>query len=137
MTRREDTPIASLRYLRWVTATLGVAAFLTAIALSSHDPLGLVPAGGAKYSGTIPTPDTNQEALLRQAYRNVEPRLDDKDLVPAARALCRDILGGSTAEYLAESTRVRHMPPRSFKGLTDDQARRVITAVKTNGFCHA
>lgn len=136
MTSSEDGPTALRRTLRWTTAILGLAAIITIAALSTHDPLGLVPQGKGTYTGTVPTPDTSQEATLRQAYRNVAPYLDDDQLVPAARALCRDILGGSTESYLVESTQVRHMSKYA-PAVTDDQAHQIITAVKTNGFCHA
>lgn len=135
MTSSEDAPAALWRNLRWPAAALGLAAVLTVATLSIHDPFGLVPQGKGSYNGTVPTPNTSQEAWLRQAYRNVAPYLDDDQLVPAARALCRDILGGSTESYLIESTQVRHMSKHA-PAVTDDQAHQIITAVKTNGFCH-
>jgi len=136
MDTSEDGPTTLRRTLRWMTAILGLAALITVVVLSTHDPLGLIPRGKGTYTATVPTPDANQEAALRQSYRNINTRLDDADLVPAARALCRDILGGSSEPYLVESTLVRHAS-RYGAPVTDDQAHQIITAVKTNGFCHA
>ncbi|MEV0445481.1 DUF732 domain-containing protein [Streptomyces spectabilis] len=85
--------------------------------------------------GGIPSPDPAQTAALIRALSAVDPGLTAKEdrAVDRARNVCLDIKGGKDAKTVQSNARAR------FEGgtvptLTDDQAARIVTAVKSS-FC--
>ncbi|WP_327304709.1 DUF732 domain-containing protein [Streptomyces sp. NBC_01298] len=83
----------------------------------------------------IPSPDAVQTEALIAALRAVEPGLVAKEdkAVDRARNVCQEIKSGKDAATVQTNAKARFVGG-TVPSLTDDQAARIVTAVKSS-FC--
>ncbi|MFE7315169.1 hypothetical protein ACFU7T_19120 [Streptomyces sp. NPDC057555] len=98
------------------------------------------PTSPAKSSqpAAAPSPDAQQTRTLIGALRAIEPALGDNErwAVTGAKAVCKDIRNGvSAAEVKTGAAGLfTGTMPGTIKSVSDDQARRIVDAVKAS-FC--
>jgi hypothetical protein len=110
---------------------LVIPALFAALALSG---CASAPAASESTLDTVPRPDEAQRAALTKSLGEVAPELSGPRSVAGAVSMCRLIRKGApeTEQATAVSSifRLDHGKP-----LTLEQRDRVLTAIKSNGFC--
>ncbi|UQI46691.1 DUF732 domain-containing protein [Streptomyces sp. HU2014] len=94
------------------------------------------PAEAPKPSSGIPSPDTTQTEQLIRALREIDAGLVAKEdrAVRRARDVCADLKQGKDETTVHSNARNRYQGG-TVPSLTDDQAARIVAAVK-GSFCH-
>ncbi|MER6048170.1 hypothetical protein ABT168_12015 [Streptomyces sp. NPDC001793] len=94
---------------------------------------------GAPMNGPAPSPNAEQTHKLMGALKAVDPALGDNQrwAVTAAKTICADIQAGQADADVRQGAQLRFQgsTPGTLKSVSDDQARRIVDAVKTS-FCH-
>ncbi|MFE7318185.1 hypothetical protein ACFU7T_34580 [Streptomyces sp. NPDC057555] len=85
------------------------------------------------------SPDAQQTRTLVSALKAVDPALGGNQAwaVTGAKTICADIRAGQADADVQEGAKLRFQgtTPGTLPNVTDDQARRIVDAVKAS-FCH-
>ncbi|PPG34540.1 hypothetical protein C5C25_00520 [Rathayibacter sp. AY2B9] len=118
--------------------TVTVTTTVTATATVTATPRPSTPTPAATAAApvsTIPSPDAQQEALLRSYLNEVDPALvNDERVVNRSRDTCTGILDGQSEDALLSAVKRRFEEPPAFEP-TDDQAAAILAGIRASGFC--
>ncbi|MGD3113076.1 hypothetical protein ACO1BR_44180, partial [Streptomyces sp. YGL11-2] len=86
-----------------------------------------------------PSPGTQQTQALVSALKAIDPALGKNKAwaITGAKTICADVQAGQADADLQQGAKLRFQgsTPGTMPTVTDDQARRIVDAVKTS-FCH-
>jgi hypothetical protein len=83
-------------------------------------------------SRAVSTADAGAQQAVLAELAVIDPLLLNGDVLSKVRATCAGISGG--AEDLLTVTKIRFTGPGT-RPVSDDEARRIIAAISTTGFC--